>query len=426
MKKILKYIFFFAILFGLSFINDLDAADDDYLFYCDYDLINAVWYNEVDYNLYTTFSLRAKVYKDGTAKFFHDDEEFISGKVLSYDYDFDDWNDVKVIFNTQDYYNEAVKNGINSCPIIRTYINEPGAMYDMALYFGSTDNMWVYEFANNAKGGLKKNPNLTDNEQQEIDKNTPIITKKCNPIMIEPNVEKQLNSYLQIDYYMDSLGKKTAVITYNGKEGRIEYWDGEFASVDINTGTGITNRFSIHSSDFSTIFKQNFAELNNNTFTCPTKVPKIVLMYNSTGQVMEYLISYNDEVAKDYGDVNKAPEFQEGSVQEFIKNLSIKQTVSKKRGKCTDYLGSASNPNSIAHFLDNVYTLIKIGSIILVVILTMLDLAGTVSGNKDNLTEVLVKGAKRLIILVIILLLPTLIDLIANVFGLEDILCGIK
>lgn len=425
MKKFLKYICFFTVLFSLCFVDKF-KAEDDYLFYCDYDLINAVWYDEVDYNLYTTFSLRAKVYKDGTAKFFHDDKELISGKFLSWDYDFDDWNDVKISFKVEDYYNEATKNGSNSCPVIRTYINEPGAMYDMALYFGSTDNLWTYEFANSAKGGVNKNPNLTNDEQEEIDKNTPTKTQQCKPIMIEPNVEKNLTSYLQIDYWMDSLGRKFAEITYNGKSGRIEEWNGEFASVDVNMGTGIINRFNIHSSDFSTIFNQNFAQLNNNTFTCPTKNPKIVFMYSSTGQVMEYLISYNDEVAKDYGNVDKAPEFQEGSVQEFIKNLSIKQSINKKRGKCTDYLGSASDPDSIASFLDDVYTLIKIGSILLVIVLTMLDLVNTVSGNKDNLTEVLTKGVKRLIILVIILLLPTLIDLIADAFGLEDILCGIK
>lgn len=106
--------------------------------------------------------------------------------------------------------------------------------------------------------------------------------------------------------------------------------------------------------------------------------------------------------------------------------FSFNFDLSQEKGVCTSYLGHADMEDTIANLLNRIYLLIKVGSIVLVIVLSMLEFAGSVTKGKDNLMEIIKKFAKRLIILVIILLLPTFIDMLANLFGIEDILCGIK
>lgn len=100
--------------------------------------------------------------------------------------------------------------------------------------------------------------------------------------------------------------------------------------------------------------------------------------------------------------------------------------VSAKSGTCSSYLGVAGEGDNIATLLDKIYTLIKLGSIIVVILMSSLEFANSVTKNKDDLMDVVKRFAKRLIIMVIILLLPSFIDLLGSLFGIEDILCGIK
>lgn len=100
--------------------------------------------------------------------------------------------------------------------------------------------------------------------------------------------------------------------------------------------------------------------------------------------------------------------------------------VSDTISTCVQYLGSAEKDGTIANLLDKVYFIIKVGSIILVIVLSMLDFAMSTTKSKDELMSTVKKLVNRLIILVIILLLPTFIDMIGNIIGMEDVLCGIK
>lgn len=95
-------------------------------------------------------------------------------------------------------------------------------------------------------------------------------------------------------------------------------------------------------------------------------------------------------------------------------------------GACVNYLGSASTENTPAYYLNKAFFIMKIVSILGVILFSMLDFASQITANKDNLIPTAKKCGKRLIIVILLLLLPTFIDMIGNIIGQQDILCGIK
>lgn len=101
----------------------------------------------------------------------------------------------------------------------------------------------------------------------------------------------------------------------------------------------------------------------------------------------------------------------------WFKDLEISHEV----GSCMDYVGP-----TLAKYLQTIYTIIKVVAILLTIVMSMIDLVNAITKNKDELMPTVKKWATRLIIVIIILLLPTFIDLIGNIAGKEDILCGIK
>lgn len=95
-------------------------------------------------------------------------------------------------------------------------------------------------------------------------------------------------------------------------------------------------------------------------------------------------------------------------------------------GACVNYLGSASTENTPAYYLNKAFFIMKIVSILGVILFSMLDFASQITANKDNLIPTAKKCGRRLIIVILLLLLPTFIDMIGNIIGQQDILCGIK
>ena len=100
--------------------------------------------------------------------------------------------------------------------------------------------------------------------------------------------------------------------------------------------------------------------------------------------------------------------------------------ISKDAGTCESYLGLADEEGKPAYYLQIAFTIIKLVSIILVVVMSMIEFAGTITSDKDKLKEAINKFVKRLIIVIVLLLIPTFIDMIGNILDIENILCGIK
>lgn len=107
-------------------------------------------------------------------------------------------------------------------------------------------------------------------------------------------------------------------------------------------------------------------------------------------------------------------------------NRTSKGGISKSIGTCVDYLGDSEDDGTLAHYLQIIYTIIKVVAIILTIVMSMIDFASAINKNRDELMATAMKWVKRLIIVIIVLLMPTLIDVFGNILGQENILCGIK
>ena len=124
-------------------------------------------------------------------------------------------------------------------------------------------------------------------------------------------------------------------------------------------------------------------------------------------------------------------EISEGSdnteISEGSDNTGMCDTTTYSPNTCAYYLGNAEDNDEScpAYWLNYVFQIVKYASIILVIVMDMIDLATAVA--KEGIEPKLIKKCvMRLVICIIILLLPTLINSIGALFGLDGLLCGIK
>ena len=94
-------------------------------------------------------------------------------------------------------------------------------------------------------------------------------------------------------------------------------------------------------------------------------------------------------------------------------------------GTCQDYIGIVSVEGSPAYYIDYVYDVVKILVTVGLVLLSMFDIVKAITSEK-NINSVYTKIAYRLVIVIMVLLLPTLISLVGELFTDKDILCGIR
>lgn len=93
-------------------------------------------------------------------------------------------------------------------------------------------------------------------------------------------------------------------------------------------------------------------------------------------------------------------------------------------GACEDFIGTVDEEGSPAYYIDFVYDIVKIGTTIVLILLSMFDLVNAIISEKA-LNGIYRKLIYRLIIVLIVLLLPTLITLVGELLTGKDILCGI-
>lgn len=86
---------------------------------------------------------------------------------------------------------------------------------------------------------------------------------------------------------------------------------------------------------------------------------------------------------------------------------------------CEDLLGSKNDAGSLMNILSDVYNMLRIGAVILVIVLGMVDFTSAVSASdSDKLNKAIKKLTRRLIILVVLFVVPTLLELVLSlVFG---------
>ena len=97
--------------------------------------------------------------------------------------------------------------------------------------------------------------------------------------------------------------------------------------------------------------------------------------------------------------------------------------------ECNSLLGDVGNPESVAWLLQQLLNYVKILGPILVVILSSLDFAkAIIASDDDNMKKAERKLMIRLILAVALFLIPTLVSVLLNVFGItsDNQICGLK
>ena len=90
-------------------------------------------------------------------------------------------------------------------------------------------------------------------------------------------------------------------------------------------------------------------------------------------------------------------------------------------------LGSTADPNSVAWLLQQVFTYVKVLGPILVVILSSVDFIKVIAkGDDDAMAKAQKKLFTRLVLAVLLFLIPTLVEVLLDLFGLTSSgTCGI-
>lgn len=220
----------------------------------------------------------------------------------------------------------------------------------------------------------------------------------------------------QVSIYVDALSDGSYEIGLNNDFDEVQESNDIVWTGNYNGRTLIIRQKEWN--DFKNTFK-----FNPNNENGSSKVVKVTAIEKGS----KYVVSVNDisDGVSDSIDASTDYNLSRDSKYEY-KFKIIDKVISDETGFCVDYLGSADDPDTVASYLQTAYTIIKIGSIILVVVFSMVDFANAITSDKTDVKKTAIKWVKRLVAVLIILLLPTFIDMIGNILGIEDILCGIK
>ena len=90
-------------------------------------------------------------------------------------------------------------------------------------------------------------------------------------------------------------------------------------------------------------------------------------------------------------------------------------------------LGSTADPNSVAWLLQQIFTFVKVIGPILVVVLSSVDFIKVIAkGDDDAMAKAQKKLFTRLVLAVLLFLIPTLVEVLLDLFGLTtNSTCGI-
>ncbi len=418
MKNRFIYIFTFLLFFMICSVN-VNASTLE--FTCGYEWVlfpatsgkggdqDAIYYD-----------LEVRLYDDETVKFFVDNKELENNWYLR-DVKDGDFGNYIVHYNAKEFIENAKKDGNITCPAITTQLMDG----TFTILFGEGyQNDSITFFAGKVKSGYPKiNSSLSSDKQQELqDKVIEEILPGCD-FSYNKNKLKDIDKDLNFHFFKKSDGKYYIRMNFDrSNSSEIEYTDENGAYISVGG-----YNFEFHKGELSSFFPTN-SNQDENPFICiKNEDISITLTYND-GNIKNVLITTDKDYAKDnsyYGDVSN---LNNGTTSEFYENeYNFEEKVSSVTGICTDYLGSVDDSEyNLAKLLNTVYMFIKIFSIVLLILFSLIDFAKSVAQSKDDLMKSVVKFGKRLVILLIILLLPTFIDMLGNLFGITDILCGIK
>jgi hypothetical protein len=418
MKKKVSFLLMFLFIFILYFPSyEADTVSSGYYYYCDY---NIMMVHSAD-----TLPFTAYVYENSVEVIINDSEKLVAGKKGNYT-GYVSWGGMDssekfLSFSFDEFLNAASKDGKYTCPSI---IATSTDVSSVSLKFGSDkvgdDTFSVLTRSSTTDISKTINKNLSKEDQDKILGKQEVIDKSCS-FRFPNNVlnHMELGSDMIVTYYVDNnVGYVELKIGTNTDRAPYPKTSSYNATLQLNYA-GKSKYFNFYYDDYSKIFRET--KWGSVRVNCPSSAPKIDFAREANSDY--FVITYSNKVLDDIGTGNAI----EGSTNiNGSDGYKPGTSISSESGVCTDYLGHADTEDTIANLLNRIYLLIKVGSIVVVILMSMLEFARNVTDGKDNLMEIVKKFAKRLVILVVILLLPTFIDMLANLFGIEDILCGIK
>ena len=142
--------------------------------------------------------------------------------------------------------------------------------------------------------------------------------------------------------------------------------------------------------------------------------------------------TFKNVKARSYVDASTKTEDEVGVYDKYVYILANDVNTSCYTGgyspdTCAYYLGNAedNNKDCPAYWLNYVFQIVKYVSLALVIVMNMVSLVTAIM--KENMvSNVLKKCVIRLLICIAILILPTMIDIVGSLFGLDGLMCGIK
>lgn len=253
----------------------------------------------------------------------------------------------------------------------------------------------------------------------------------CKNLDISQNGEGDFVGSCSLDVKYKDVSQKITFTSYSNGDILYSFGSGGGNKVDFTLDKPINYSFSdrhgnmtentniyIKSADLKNLVKID----SNNVLTCysATVCSETYTQYNKT----LYVTTSSDKCTNPGNsmgvDVETNGEANNGG------SLDPTKPSTNVSSACVDYLGHASNDGTIAHFLDNIWDIIKYASIILVIVFAMLDFAKAASNDKEKIPVVVKRAVMRLIFLIVLLLLPTLVEGLGSLAGVDGILCGIK
>ena len=265
-----------------------------------------------------------------------------------------------------------------------------------------------------------------DSSNNDVNVNLNSNEKVCQLSIDKVTLQKKTGKSLNADDYSNNRVYTFNVITRNDDTVFIKFFDGkEYGVKSLITRSGVSNYAWENSVSLGFLnskkisLKDDAVDSFKNAFkydnvTCPS------IFLNLNGSRFDISLTKSDnsiEVSPDFKVEESETLKQLAKDLGFFKNITVSDEVSG----CLAYVGE-----DLAEMLQTIYTIIKIVSIILTIVLSMVDFLSVLTKDKDELMNTVKKWVRRLIIVIVILLLPTFIDIIGNIAGKEDILCGIR
>ncbi len=428
MKKILRYIFLLSIAVILSFNNKkiIKAVDDVGYFTCDYGDITLN-------NKFTLPSVTVRYYYQKVSNGYQGLRLVIetNGKTLPPDGSMSiqnilgdsNLNNGESLFFSYNSNNALKAVDFNSveCPIISTLTSTSSKLNKFqSLTFSSTKD--TNNTTNYDQHYAIKEPEVVGDMFENIEGESGNVTtvketKSCD-YYYEADKINGLTEPLRFRLVMMSNGEKRICVANHKGVNAIEScetYSNNTTEFELQNSSSKKFWLEVPAGEADLIYKNS----SNNSFTCPDKKDLYVAFW--TDDV--YVLTADEEKLDQYRGGSEAVNPTEDSTEwdKFGNSSYQQEAYYGLGGSCTDILST-----EMIELLDGIYDVIKYGSIVILVVLAMLDISKSVITDKNELGPIVKKFVTRLIFLILLLLIPTIIEVLGSLAGHPGILCGIK